>query len=563
MRESLIPSLSSFNGPSYVLRAIEVLNALGVPETNVRLLPVIDHFAQREVVFYQDRLTREGASLEDIDLATLFVRLGINVRDDNRLGWLVPLVVAGLPPDGVSDGASADLPPEGSEELSAAERVRRWAVGHYAELHERVPDWTNQSPVVRLAAQLCTRFPELREQAPPDESATGYIRAGSFESDYRADPRAAVQPVIQQGPPADASSEGRAHSRLAEDLAELFFTRVFLAVACGDMLGGFDFDHGVQPEGRRISVTVDAESGIEAVAEWLNCYPHLTGLEPSSEVDAEAEQKVWEQYFRDHPERANLFVTAADQWTAEDPGVAAIHQEIRDQYRAGRAEEMTPDEMLSLARKHLPDYVPDYPQQRSVTGGLNLGGILLGLIHRWLEHGPFLGVTREDLQRFDPAQQVVLSALLLQRRQVYDYRALFLTAARLLIHRNIAVETEQLVHHPGPLGTALAQPGKTLALAGAAALHAPEAVVRIPFDRTRGEEAEDMEAKLNTIRRLFMPVHVPIRYEWGVNWIDLDRPTFPLDPSAVTEELWGDMTGYLKSRAAWMPAEDRPEETPS
>jgi hypothetical protein len=294
-----------------------------------------------------------------------------------------------------------------------------------------------------------------------------------------------------------------------------------------------------------MGVTINNQSDVEDVAKWVNAYPHRPKPEISYEGLDDRERKTWEEYFKEHPERENVFETVINRWTEKDAGIETMHQEIRAQYEAGRTDAMTPDEMLTLTQKHLPDYIPYYPRQMSITGGLNLGGILLRLIEQWLNDGAFLGVTREDLERFSPEEQVMLQALLLHRRIVNDYGALFQGAVSLLVHPAVTVEVEQFIHYPSVLGTPFAQPGKTMVLNGASVLHSPEAAVRLPFDRTQ-EGAEKVEAKLEILRRLFVPVHVPIRYEWAVNYVKLQRPTFPLAPTAAMPSPWEDTSGLLK-----------------
>jgi hypothetical protein len=109
----------------------------------------------------------------------------------------------------------------------------------------------------------------------------------------------------------------------------------------------------------------------------------------------------------------------------------------------------------------------------------------------------------------------------------------------------------QLGLHRLRIGTPLAQIDKTMVLGGASAFHSPEVVVQVPCDRTGGPDAEAMEAKLEILRRLFVPVHIPVRYEWGVGWVDLNPPTFQLDPTEAIRKLGGRTAGQVRSDLPW------------
>ncbi|MDW8366234.1 MAG: hypothetical protein RMK49_10355 [Abditibacteriales bacterium] len=543
VEKSALPYLSTLNGPSYVLHAVEVLNALKVPAANVRLLPAVGYFSHSEVIPYRHRAT--DAAPDEAQTQELAARLGINVRADNRLWRFFALTMMGLPP------ASA-LRDWNKSDMSLADWVRQWC----EQQAQEPQNWNmEESPVERLVRQLGEQYIEFRGPAPPAEHAGwGMIRAGEFESDYRQE--AGIQFIRPPEEMPDAERIGQ--RRIAQEVAELFFTQVFLALACADVIGGFDFDHRVEPEAREIDVTIHSLSGIEDVVAWVNAYPHRAVPKTVYHVE-ERERRIWEAHWAERielhtaqPQRfappENIFDTAETRWTAKDPGIEAMFAEIRAQYRAGRTAAMTAAEMLALARKHLPDYIPYYPRQMSVTGGLNLGGIVLRLMEQWLDSGAFLGITREDWERFAPEEQVMLWALLLYRRAIYDYGALFQAAVGLLVHPRVDVDMEQFIHYPSVLGTPFAQPGKTMVLNGASTLHSPEIVVRLPFDRTE-EGAEQIEAKLEVLRRLFVPVHVPIRYEWAVRYVNLERPCFPLAPTAGTPSYWDDTAGLMRERA--------------
>lgn len=74
---------------------------------------------------------------------------------------------------------------------------------------------------------------------------------------------------------------------------------------------------------RPLGVTVNDRSGVAGVAYWVNS---TLGLEDAARLDKRT------------------------------PGIQAIYNELKQQYDAGRTTGMSPDEMLALARKHLPHY---------------------------------------------------------------------------------------------------------------------------------------------------------------------------------------------------------------
>ena len=74
---------------------------------------------------------------------------------------------------------------------------------------------------------------------------------------------------------------------------------------------------------RPLGVTITDKSGVAGVAFWVNEYLHLQG---DTRIDK------------------------------RHPGVQAAYADLMVQYNAGRTSGMSPDEMLALAKKHLPDH---------------------------------------------------------------------------------------------------------------------------------------------------------------------------------------------------------------
>ena len=512
MHLSRIPFLAARNGPSYLLHAVEALHTLGVPQANIRLVPVIGRCGDTEVEPYSQP---DLMQTESFDPYRFRARLGINVRDDSRLCRFLPLAAIGMAP---------------LNEV-AAWREEGYTAGKayhalYRRLEEIAPDWTNnETPAERLTLQLCLRFPEMRDlsarlEANSDRILTATsIRAGHWQDRLNA--------YTTTHPPHSLRRiENDAPCLTVQSLVELFFTQAMLLIATADMMGGFRYELPIEPTGRALGISISAEADLREVTRWLHTYPHLP-LPRNRYSEREARERAeWEEYFAAHPDHDNVFETARKLWTEEDPAIIALFGDIRAQYDRGRNEAFTSDEMLTLAREHLPDYVPAYPRQFAVTGGMNLEGMLVSLMETWLEKGPFLGITYDDWELFTPEQQMVLCGLLMQRRSMLDQSALFQTATRLLVDPGIATVLETFHLEPVRLGKPLAQMNRTLSLKGAVALHTPEMVVKIPLDRERDPRSQSMEQRVKVVARLFLPIHIPLKMIWQIDRPRLGKSTY-------------------------------------
>ena len=529
MYRSRIPLLAARNGPSYLLHTVETLHALRVPHANIRLVPVIGRCGDTEVEPYDPSGLAQSAPF---DPRRFRARLGINVRDDSRLRRFLPLAAIGMAP--LSEVAAWR---ERGDKASAAYHDLYHSknpddpgnpydpYGPDNRMNRIAPDWTNnETPAERLTRQLCLRFPEMRDlsarlEANSDRVLTATsIRAGHWQD--RLNAYATTQPQSMR------RIENDAPYLTVQSLVELFFTQAMLLIATADMMGGFGYELPIEPQGRAIGVSIAADADLREVTRWLHAYPHLPLLFPHYPKLAAREQAEWEEYFAPHPGHDNVFETARKLWTEEDPAIIAFFGDIRAQYDRGRSEALTSDEMLSLARKHLPGYVPAYPRQFAVTGGMNLEGMLVSLMETWLAKGPFLGITYADWNLFAPEQQMVLCGLLMQRRSMLDQCALFQTAACLLVDPGIETTLEMFRLEPVRLGKPLAQMNRTLSLKGAVALHAPEMIVKIPLDRERDPQSHSVEQKLKVITRLFLPIHIVLKTIWRIDRPILGKSTY-------------------------------------
>ena len=523
---SAIPLMMAHNGPSYLLHAVETLRDLRMPLSSVRLTPVIGRWCGTEVQpYYHDNAWARTAGPNP---ARIRVRLGISVREDNRLRRFFPLAAVGM--------ASQEAVLRWRERGETASAGFR---GLCARLGEIEPKWTNdETPAERLCRLLCRQFPELRDPHERLEGAGGGMLPASSIREGRWDDRRDIAPGLRR----TRAGMAEAGQEAAQALVDLFLTQSLLAVATADMMGGFAYELPIEPKGRAVDIEISDKSDARAVARWLQSYPHHPLPMPRYAPLEAREQAEWDAYFRLCPDHDNIFETAPKLWTEEDPAIIALLGDIRAHVNAGddsnhesnqelnadadadanHEKKFTTEEMLTLARKRLPDYLPHYPRQFAVTGGMNLEGILLGLLQTWMTQEPtrrFLGLSVADWQLFAPDEQLILGELLLQRRQTLDQTALFQTVTRLLVDSGITTVVEAFRLEPVRLGQPLAQLGVTLSLTGVCALRAPEMVVTIPFDRDRDPRSQAVEQKLKIAARLFLPAHIPMKTVWKI-----DRP---------------------------------------
>ena len=320
-----------------------------------------------------------------------------------------------------------------------------------------------------------------------------------------------------------------------QGLIELFYTWAMMAIATADNLVGLEYVLPLEPKGRVISLEINGRSSPKEIARWLHHYPHYPRLSKR-----EKGEPGWD-------------------WQEDDFGIQQIHKELTHFY-GGKHEEaggkiqsvwrqglkanvappplspegkrdvnltLSTQEILARVSRQLPQYVPNYPTQSMITGGLNLEGILISLMEKWRTKESFLGIDQQEWERiFSPVEGMILSSLLVLRTQVPDQRLLFQEAAKLLIHSEIEVWQEVYAPRPTRLGTPLAQLNGTLTLKKNVVLHAPEMILRIPLDETRDEQEPEISEKIRVLQRLFLPVHLPLRAIWNVNRPRLGKTAF-------------------------------------
>ena len=479
------PLLSSWNGPAALAYVVQVLEERGIPVSRVRLIPEIGHPAHREILPYYDHLSEAGDRSYERRVDELMIRLGVNVRTNNRLARFFPLIAIGMP--------------------SSSRYSERFSSENIA---------IDEPPVERLTRQLCEQYPELREDlARSTEQPTKrllLIRQGRVVG--------VEKELVLPDEKVDWQDETLRY-HVARELAELIFTNAFLFIAYLDILGGVEFVFPFEPEGRQIPVILNNLSRLEDVVRWLNLYPHL----PVCVYPKEEQEENLEFYI----EQERAAGATGGLWTEHDVAVQQIYSTIRQSYEEGRIEDWKPDEILALVRRYLPEYVPFYPQQSSVIEGLNLNSALIRMMRRWWQQGTFLGFQQETLNIFTPEELVVLEMLIILRRCTVDWLALFRTALRLLVHPDIQTSIEQFMPRPVRLGTPFAQLGRTFFIGKLPLWHDPQVVVHLPWDRTQQASlVQQVEDKVNLLIRLFVPAHLPVRCYWHVDWARLGETAY-------------------------------------
>jgi len=509
-RKYSIPLLSLYNGPSALPHAVEALQHLQIPLVRARFLPVIGYAADPEVIPYY----RHTPQNEDYrgNVENLSFCLHVNIREDHRLASFLPIVATGLAP-------AAEVAKWQKDKLSASEGYRQL----YPRLDEVQQDWTNlETPVERMARQICTLFPELRESRAPLIKPSDRILV-AFQN--------ALEPRLRAGAFSEfAEIPDDVPDAIVVEIVQLFVTLGLVAVATCDMLGGFRYNVPIEGRVRDIDLSVTPESDVDNIAlhvsQWLEAYPHRPIARSVYDEPDPREKEEWAAVFVQHPERDNIFELAPKLRTPEDPAIQNLSRRIQRQYEAGRTEELTAEEMLSLAQIYLPEYIPHYPNQFAQSGGINLEGILIIMMERWIDQGSFLGVETHEWELFEPTQRIALMALLLQRRSCTDLCGLFGIVVQKLIDPSIEVWIDEYKFMPIRLGGPLAQPGITMALGGVSAIHRPEVLIKIPKDHTDLEQSMTIESQIDVLARLFLPFHIPFRAIWQLDWPVLGKSAY-------------------------------------
>lgn len=455
---------SAWNEPASLLAAVLRMREKGIPPEAIRIIPLIGHVSQPEIVSRPLQDTVQGNTRPD-DLHWLYV----NIRPQNRLRWLYPLFHQGpmsntfLPERDTQLQTRAEQKAEeiwneffapnlepNQQEIDSLE-THQWLLDCNPEWIERLgfiatqKGWVQPgyaTPVQWLARLWRTLYPELTLVPLKERPHPFRLRLVNNKLIHEPNPNQKIR----------VRDDGQA-GQLRDDatlLAEKFFTLLFLHLASIEMLEG-------------VAIPMD----------WM--------LDP--------------------------FGNPFDYCTGKD------------------------DQKF---------------EQNGLLGGLGLDGVLLRLMQDWMEEDGFLGLSREDWKLFgEPAEQGVLWMLLLKRREVTDYGALFERAVHLLISKRARIHIEAYQGVDSQLGTLLAQPGLTLILDGKAVLRAPEAIVYLPHDRMNEPAADLAVKRLEILRRLFLPAHIPLRCRWMADFAALDESAWLVEGNGHLPEEEFPLQSYL------------------
>lgn len=532
-----LPSFSSLNGPANLAYLVQQLELMQVHPAAVRLIPYFGHGVDREILPYKE--TRPSNPRETC-YESLWNRLRdpkqvgalqllVNVRDDNRLKRYVALLTVGVLPD-------AQLRGDWERLLDYYEQERQRLVEQLAAPErEDTPD--NQLPVTAqqcfelLIQHLVNRYPELADlEDPYDVTNNGVIIPKRWSSETQ-----------------ETSAEWRAwrrQTRTLREILEAFLTHVFLIIGCIDLIGGREYSLAVLSNERICALPLKPPISIQAVSDWLLAFPHhppLRGHERAEDPEelpppprlvlrmpsfAPAEPRNGQS---NSPNTDITRETLAEQralWTTADP---AVHQltEALQRATAEKGEPLGTDEILTLVNRHVPDYIPTHPAQARLIGGWDLTVLLLRHIRKRWSTGTFLGVSEEDLQIFEPLERDFIDGLLILRRAFADPVYLYQMAARVTVGSDVVAQQEPYQSIGCELGSDRAALGVSLAVSALAQLHEPRIQVYLPLDSTQfPEQAAFAIRKLRILQKLFLPAHIPVSYQWAVDWAVLGETAY-------------------------------------
>jgi hypothetical protein len=490
----VFPLLGGLNWPSYLLEAWRALDALGVPEENIRLVPELGHFAVPEISGQEPPgPTYDGLGerliVYHIDPATVRPRLTVSVRADTldcfrrnpltgieerqtrtmgRLAHFLPPLLAGLPGAAPADPA---LPPMEAlaHQISAA----------YPELRAVLPKALRSDLEIGIGAALTTLA-----VSDPDEKAAVIQRYAVQETDpeVRAARHAAWLTMTDKLPVRDI--DGLAETDLPVTFA------VFRQWA--------DALYGPNPEASSPYPFWSELSPEEALRQRLLLHEMEIAL---SYETLSGREKIIRELLEIMTTEAFLATAVLDSLH----GIGWVHGHIAD---------------MAAGKTALEGWF------LSVTGGQNSRSLLQGLFAEWAEEeGGILGVKTASLALLDETEQAQLWALAAWRRETADPILLLETAVQRLIHPESSVQWTRYAPAPSRPGTLLAQPGSTAILGGSALLLYPGVKIQMPVGDA-GEAGRRARALLPILLRLFLPVCCRVEVLWRESAARLDQPTY-------------------------------------
>ena len=539
------PLLSALNWPSNLLPVWQALQALGVPEQNVRLVPEVGHYAAPEVMAEAadedpDWDTGRGPqrhplgprldadrgrfTAEPVDAASLRPRLKVSVRADTdtrllpngevwerevgRLAHFLPPLLAGLPGT-VGTG-------EWREDETPVTRLVRQIAEAYPELMATLPT------DLRMALQSLAVLAERAWSAEEAETRLRWLRQAADALARRPDRvacREAFERMADRLFPPEDEAAGRAEWRRAV---------AGLRAWVGPLFEGDAAAAPAQAEASRASLTPEAAS-----------------LQPAA-LRSLAAALSWETY----RERERLVRELVEILTTEAfSAVAALDHLWGFGWIHGRLADFD-----TGPGEGPPDPLREDGLLLSVMGGLDRRTLLLSLLRGWAAGGGCLGVSarpspgggREtawdgalDLGCLDAGQRDELWALASWRRVVGDPLLPLETALRRLVHAEARVQWDPDAAVMGGFGTLLAQPGRTAVLGGPTRLRMPGVVILMPLSEDADAEAGSAKARLAVVQRVFLPVTLRVEVVWRETVARLGEATYLRHPFQTGARLAG------------------------
>ena len=490
----VFPQLSGLNWPSYLLEAWRTLNALGVPEENIRLVPEIGHFAVPEISGQEppgpiyDGLS-ERLIVHQVDPAEARPRLTVSVRADEldyicrnphtgaderqtrtvgRLAHFLPPLRAGLP--GVAP-ADPSLPP--------LEALVRQLGDSYPELHAVLPEELRSDLEIGIAAAL-TALTAL----DPEAQTAAVLRYAVQITDPEA---RAVRHA------AWLTMAGKLPARSIDGIAD-----TDLPAAAALFRQWADALYGPSPDAAPPYPFWAEISSEEALRQRLLLHEMETAL---SYETRSGREKIIRELVEIMTTESFLATAVFDSLH----GIGWVHGRIAD---------------LAVGNPDVDGWF------LSVSGGQNSRSLLQAKLTEWAGSADgILGVQASDLAVLDETEQAQLWALAAWRRETADPILLLETAAQRLIHAEISVKWTRYTSAPSRPGTLLSQPGSTAVLGGAALLLYPGVKIQMPVDDT-GKEGRRARAVLSLLLRLFLPVCCRVEVLWRQSAARLDQPSY-------------------------------------
>lgn len=521
-----LPTLSSLNGPANLAYLVQQLEWMQVCPACIRLIPHFGHALDREILPYQE--TRACDERAPTDLRSALrdpnqvgaIQLQVNVRDDNRLRRYLPLITVGV----LSDAALAQ---DWSNLLARYEQERQRLQGKLMVASSQ------EASFLPVTALQC--FESLIERL-----LNYYPYLADLDAPYDVQERELIFPRRIDTSITEESAEWytwRCQTRTLRELLQVFFTYAFLLIGSIDLIGGREYVFPVVSEERICAVSLTPPVNAAAIADWLHAFPHY----PAERVDMPAEQMTellappaqpalrmpsfgaTEQPRNGHEsEKSDLTRETLKElhafWTTADPAVQQLANALQQASEA-KGEPLNTKEILALVHQHVPDYFPTQPAQARLIGGWDLTMLLLRHIrYRWSKTS-LLGVSETDLLQFEPLERDLIEGLLILRRAFADPVYLFQMATRIAVGSDVEVGWEPYQPIGCELGSDRASLGVSLAISALAQLHQPRIRVYLPLDRTEYPHQADFALrKLQILRRLFLPAHIPVVYQWKVDW---------------------------------------------